>query len=637
MCGIAGVVDFEKTIEIDELIALRDSMIHRGPDSFGHYLDPSKHIGLGHRRLAIIDLSLNGHQPMWNAEGTLAIVFNGEIYNFVEIKQTLIERGFEFKSTSDTEVIIYGYEEWGDEFIKKLNGMFAFALLDLRTPNTRLLIGRDRIGKKPLYYLRQGNRITFASEAHGLYKNLTLSYDSINPLALECYLAFGYVPPMMSFISDVNKLPAGHLMEFTRTGSQQWAYWKVPKGLVNEEATTSDALDKIDVLLHESVKRRLISDVPLGVFLSGGIDSGLVTAIAAKYSQNQLNTFSVAFKNGADERKHARLVAKMYGTKHEELVVDNDLIQHLPRLIWNCSEPFADMSILPTYAMSVVAREHITVALSGDGGDESFAGYRNIYITSQAELLKKIAPTFVLQGIQAFTKQWRDVHPVIRQSDTLFHYSLAPIPDLYDLVDNWGQFHRLHLLSDDWLNNCSSSNPLTIISTLEANVSALSRLKKQEYIDLHMRLPGDYLRKVDIASMAASLEIRSPFLDYQIIEYASQLPTSIKMTSGKQKGLLRKLASRYLPEELLTAPKKGFSTDIQLLLGSDWSRVVDQYIVNGILLRTEFFKPQYIKSILAQNENGEGNHVQRLWILICLEIWFRLYIDKSIEPDSPLL
>lgn len=636
MCGITGIVDFSHPILESDVVQMRDAMVHRGPDSCGVYLNPSQHAALGHRRLAIIDLSPSGHQPMHNEAGTITIIFNGEIYNFLELKAELINRGHIFASDSDTEVIIHGYEEWGIEVISRLNGMFAIALLDSREKSPRLLLVRDRLGVKPLYYSLHGQRLVFASEAHALYGARTLGYDDLNWIALDSYLAFGYVPTQLSFVKGVDKVQPGQIVDFTEDGLHKSFYWSIPKPVPDYTISKSETVDRVDHLLQAAVERRLMSDVPLGVFLSGGIDSGLVTAIAATKSAKPINTFSVGFKGGTDERALAALVAAKYETHHTELIIDGDLTRSLPALIWRCGEPFADPSILPTFAISQTARQYITVALGGDGGDESFAGYSNIVAGYWSDRLMRYVPSSLLHPLRSILGQVDHLHPSLRRASTLMRYSLVPIPQLYDFVDAWDTVDRDYLLSKS--RNCMMpSQALKLVEYLESRVDTSSRTERQQYIDYHLRLAGDYLTKVDIASNAASLEVRSPFLDYTLVEYAAGIPLKLKMLNGQQKGLLRDLAARYLPPNLLQQPKRGFSTNLKSLLGDSWRKIIQEYVEKGIATRGDLFNDKYICAVVAEDDSGQADHTHRLWVLVCLEVWFRLYIDRTLQPNQPLL
>lgn len=635
MCGICGIVDLSNdSIDMNVLLSMRDSIAHRGPDSAGVNMLP--HIGLGHRRLAVIDLSPQAHQPMSNTNGTVWVSFNGEIYNHHELRYELEQLGHSFRSRSDTEAILHAYEEWGDHFAEKLIGMFALAIWDQRSNTLRL--ARDRLGVKPLFYVHQGHRFYFSSEVHPLYRFVPPMYATVDRLSLANYLSFGYVPADRTLIRGIEKLSPGHMLKYGEGNCQCWRYWEVPNGAPKSWHSLHEVLEVVDEKLHTAVKRRLESDVPLGTFLSGGIDSGLVTAIAAQHSQQPLRTFSVGFgdKNDVDERPLARQVANRYGTQHTELKVDFNVASILPHLLWNCGEPFADISLLPTYAISKAARAHITVALSGDGGDESFGGYANVYAAYQADRWFRFVPKSMLSTLYNNGQRFTKCGNVFSKAQTILLYASQPLQTSYNWKSWWHTDIQRELMAAEWAEAGNSANPLALIEVASKKIRSHSKAEQQLYMDLSLRLPGDYLTKIDVASNFVALEVRSPFLDHELVEVASQIPISLRMLHGRQKGLLRQLAERYLPNTIVKQPKRGFGTNWGRWLRNEWAPLVDRFVTHGIANRPMLVNPNIVRRVVHEHQLGIADHTQRLWALLCLEIWWQLFVEKSLNPTESI-
>ena len=632
MCGICGIVDFSgKKIEQAGLLQMRESLTHRGPDDAGFYI--GDYIGLAHRRLSIIDLSPLGRQPMSNEDGTVWVVCNGEIYNFQKLRKQLKQLGHHFRSHSDTEVIVHAYEEWGKDCVDHFIGMFAFGIWDARKKS--LFLARDRLGVKPLYYTEQGGRLLFASEPQTLYQYVKVTPETIDRSALDYYLAFGFISPDRSLIKQLNKLPPAHILRYDIGGTYVRRYWDVKfRHIQNKKLPLY--LEELNYRLQKAVSRRLISDVPMGCFLSGGIDSGLITAMASIFSDKPVKTFSVGFTSATvkeDEMPFARLVAQKYGTIHQELVVDINAQTVLPRILWHCGEPFADVSIIPTYMICRAAKQSITVALTGDGGDESFAGYMNVQAAYLAQKLKRLFPGKLLYLLKRFTEGRRFAFPRI---NTLLAYATRPALQHYNL-SNWFDINaRQSLYHPDWLNGRPVTDHLEMIANNLAQVKDLEEAEQLLFNDLHWRLPGDYLTKVDVASNMVALEIRSPFLDHEMVEYAAGLPIDIKLLHYRQKGLLRRLSRDYLPGELLYQPKRGFGPPLARWLREGWSSLVRSLISESLALRPGIFNAGAINTIVDEHLSGKKNHGNRLWALICFEVWWRLFIDKTMAPDDSL-
>jgi len=634
MCGICGIVDRASgPISESDLVALRDSLTHRGPDDAGILLREG--VGLGARRLSVIDLSPLGHMPMSNEDDSVWITYNGEVYNFRELRSQLEERGHRFRSHTDTEVIVHAYEEWGDACAERLAGMFAFAIWD--SPRSRLFLARDRLGVKPLYFIEQGSRLVFASEAHGLHRFFTASAKGIDPLALDYYLAYGYTPPDRGFLSEIRKLPAAHSLVFDADGLRIERYWSVAFR-PSLRLSDSDALDAVEERLRTAVERRLVADVPVGCFLSGGIDSGLITAFAARASSKPLHTFSVGFSGadpGADERPLAALVASEFGTHHQELVVAPGQKSALPQILWHMAEPFADISALPMSTMSREARHFITVALSGDGGDESFAGYPNVRSAYFGEWMRAFAPAPIRSTLYAALSLLTPTLPFSARAARWLHFYAQPeLRKQFGAAMTWDDALRTRLYSGDARVRLGRATAFDIIARVQIRAEGLGAAEMHLFTDLQLRLGGGYLRKVDIASNMASLEVRSPFLDHELVELAASLPIRQKLPGGRQKGLLRKLAARYLPGSIVTQRKRGFAPDTGAWIRGEWAPFVRDLLPNGSLARSGLFDPVVIARVVDDHLAGRASHGQRIWSLVCLEIWWRLFLDQSLSVSD---
>ncbi len=619
MCGIVGIYSSCPIDNTDRLIIMRDTMVHRGPDDSGVWWSSDKRLGLAHCRLSIIDLSPAGHQPMQNAAGDLCIVFNGEIYNFLELRRELELQGHSFRSQSDTEVILTSYREWGTDCLAHFNGMFAFALYDRR--QQQLFMARDRAGEKPLFYTIDSNGIRFASELKGLMADPDVS-RRINPESLDCYLTMGFVPSDHCILQGVKKLPPGHAMLFNLNNAQSrvWRYWQVPApdisvvpGRIGEGAL----LDELDTLLEDAVRRQLVADVPVGVLLSGGVDSSLVTAMAAR-SASKVKTFTIRFPGYGtyDETEHARLIARHFATEHMELEAAESTVDLLPLLARQFDEPIVDSSMIPTYLVSRLIREHCTVALGGDGGDELFAGYSHY-----SRLLRMQQPL-------------RSIPQIIRQVAGKSAASLLPVG----------------FKGRNWLQglgyNLNSGLPLTaayfdrntrsrLLSGRDNYVLVGERiwedrvpatpdlLTRATQMDFDNYLAEDILVKVDRASMLSSLEVRAPFLDYRLIEFAfGKVPSQLKATSTSRKVLLKKLTNRLLPKGFDQNRKQGFSIPLASWLQSGpW-----QELFRAVLMESEspFFNRNVVGKLLDGQAQGRENS-ERLFALVFFELWRRQY------------
>lgn len=622
MCGIVGTASLTPFSDRRLLEQARDTLVHRGPDDAGVWWNTSGTVGFAHRRLSIIDLSPLGHQPMHGPEGQSTIVFNGEIYNYQDLKTELLALGHVFRSTSDTEVILAAYRQWGDDCLARLNGAFAFALLD--QSRNHILFARDRAGEKPLYYEHGGGSIRFASELKAL---LTLNPVTrrIDPLALDCWLAGGYVPGPLSMVQGIQKLPPAHAMAYNLSTASctVWPYWTLPSyaGPEHESPQAMEArkpalLDELEQLLQDAVGRQMVADVPVGILLSGGVDSSLLTAMAVR-SSPRVKTFTIRFPGyGAyDETEHARLVARHFGTEHVELEAAESSVDLLPMLARQFDEPLVDSSIIPTWLVSSLVRQHCTVALGGDGGDELFGGY-GTYTTVLGlqqrlsrfprvlgRLLGAAAETFLPLGM--------------RGRNHLRSYGLPEDSGLlpYGLFDKTA---RKALLGGQKNWDFAAEAHRRALAPLDPDlVSQMTRFDFSQY------LPEDILVKVDRASMLASLELRAPFLDHRLVEFAfAKVPTGLKTRIDQRKIMLKALAQRVLPQGFDLVRKQGFSIPLASWLENPSYRDFFSATLNES--QGSPFNRRYVQSILDGQAKGRSNS-ERLFALVMFELWRKEY------------
>jgi len=629
MCGICGIFNLDASpVSMDLIKKMNRTMTHRGPDGEGFFIDSN--IGLGHRRLSIIDLH-TGDQPMGNEDGMVQVVFNGEIYNFLELRRVLEGKGHVFRTRSDTESIVHGYEEWGDQVFEKLRGMFAIALWDGR--GKRLLLARDRIGKKPLYYLADRSRLFFASELKALLESPCFSRE-IDLCALDCCLSFGYVPSPFSIFKGIRKLPPGSYAVQDENGFKIKRYWTLDMQGGAGEITETAAARDLAQLIDEAVRIRLISDVPLGAFLSGGVDSSLVVASMAKINKGEpVKTASIGFSVAPfNELEYAKIVAERYKTDHTEFVVEANALDILDKIVWHLDEPFADSSAIPTYYVSKMARQKVTVALSGDGGDETFAGYINRYsMTRLEDRLRRRIPGPVRNGI------------------------LKPVSENYPKLDSWPRPFRLR----NFLSSLSRSFEAAYFrsmsfSFLPAMKAALYRpelrselngfnafdilrphfdqnrnpdaVSRAQYVDIMTYLPEDILVKVDRMSMAHSLEVRAPLLDYKIMEYAARLPSQFKLKGGISKYILKKAMEDRLPQEILYRSKQGFCVPLAEWLRGDLKTLANDTVFSKESRATAYFDLSYVRKIWERHQKGREDYSAPLWGLMMFELWHRKFM-----------
>ena len=632
MCGIAGIVSAVAGDEIDAGVIHRmcQAIVHRGPDDEGLFV---KHgTGLGMRRLSIIDLS-GGHQPVFNEDRTVWIVFNGEIYNFPELREDLIKRGHTFDTHSDTEVIVHLYEEMGPDCVSKLRGMFGFALYD--EPRRKLLLARDRFGKKPLHFAVQGQRLLFGSEIKSI---LVASPDlaTVNQEALLQYMYFGYVPDPLTAFSTIQKLPPGHLLEFQNGRIEVRQYWDLPQYGTHQPRNEEECLEEMEYRLAEAVRIRLISDVPLGALLSGGTDSSTVVALMARASSKPVKTFAIGFRDhDFNEAQYARIVANKFGTDHHELIVEPDVLETVETLTSSLEEPFGDSSMLPTYYVSCMARKHVTVALSGDGGDEIFAGYDRYRIHLRRNALERI-PNWA-------RRFYRDrIYPrlpgEVRTRKFAYNASLPWQERYVDGISFVPSFEReMPLLSGEFRSVLLHvGNPQEVMYRYFDQAPAQDPVSKMLYVDTKTYMVADILTKVDRMSMATSLEVRVPILDHVFVEWATGLPSDWKLRNGKQKYILRKLAERVgVPREVLYRPKQGFAMPLVHWMKNELRELIMTVLLEPRTLQRGYFEPRAVRRLLEEHFRGKRDHSGRIWRLLMFELWHRNYLERirATEPN----
>jgi asparagine synthase (glutamine-hydrolysing) len=625
MCGIAGIVSAEAGDRIDPAAIHRmcTAILHRGPDDEGVFVKDGT--GLGMRRLSIIDLS-GGHQPVFNEDRTVWVVFNGEIYNFPELRADLMQRGHHFSTHTDTEVIVHLYEELGVDCVNKLRGMFAFALYDER--RRKLLMARDRLGKKPLHYALQGQRLLFSSEIKSILA-VAPELASVNNEALLQYMYFGYVPDPLTAFTTIQKLPPGHLLEFEngKIGIRQ--YWDLPQYGTHSPKSEEECLEEMEHRLAEAVRIRLISDVPLGALLSGGTDSSTVVALMARASSKPVKTFAIRFRDqDFNEAPYARMVAAKFGTDHHELTVEPDILHTVEMLTNSLEEPFGDSSMLPTYFVSQMARQHVTVALSGDGGDEIFAGYERYGIHQRRQVFGHV-PNWA----RRFYRE--RLYPLLpgdmRGKKYSYHVSLPWRERYVDAVALVPAFERdMPLLSDDFRAVVrTSGDPRDVMYRYFEQAPAKDPISQILYVDTKTYMAGDILTKVDRMSMAKSLEVRVPILDHEFVEWATALPLEWKIRGGKQKYILRKLAERVgVPREALYRPKQGFALPLVHWLKHELRDLVMTILLDCRTLQRGYFEAPAVRQILDEHFRGRRNHSGQIWRLLIFELWHRNYLER---------
>ena len=623
MCGIAGLLRRDGAPADGALLKrMTDILAHRGPDGEGFHLDGP--VGLGHRRLSIIDLS-TGTQPMSSVDGTVWITYNGEVYNYRELREELRGRGVEFRTTSDTEVILAAYQAWDVGCLDRLRGMFAFAIWDGR--RRRMFIARDRAGIKPLVYTWDSNRLAFASELKALLEDGSVARE-IDREALRDYFAHLYVPGPRSIFRGIRKLPPASYLLCSLDGGELEirSYWDLrmtpDRGI--PEAEWSEQLEHV---LHESVRLHLVSDVPIGAFLSGGLDSSSVAACMARSAGGTIKTFSIGFDEADyDELRYARMLATRYGTEHFETVVKPDVMEVLPRLAWQFDEPFADASAVPTYCVSKITRDHVTVALSGDGGDESFAGYRRYADAVRRHQTMDRFPLALLKPIARWAGRRRA--PGARGRDFLQEQGMSPV-DRYIHMMTYQTAETLGaLLTPDAAAHVDLEGPREALRALAGRAGTGDYLSTLQYMDVHHYLPEDILTKVDRTSMLTSLEARVPLLDHVVMEHAARIPPELKLKDGAGKHIFKQAMRRHLPAEILSRRKMGFGVPLAEWFRKDLREFTRDVLFDPRTRQRGIVRPDRVTQLFDAHLAGGRDYSSQLWSVICFELWCRTWWDR---------
>jgi asparagine synthase (glutamine-hydrolysing) len=630
MCGIAGNVS---TGSADAALVreMCDVMIHRGPDGEGYHDD--EHATLGMRRLAIIDVA-GGDQPIYNEDRTVAAVFNGELYDYAALRDALRRRGHRLATESDTECLVHLYEEYGDDLVHRIRGMFAFAIWDIK--RRRLLLARDRVGKKPLYWRADGASLSFGSELKSLVQDTAMPRE-VDPIALHHYLTYQYVPAPWSIYQGVRKLEPGHLLVWQDGVHETRRYWRLdftPRRVLDEE----DEAERLRDLLLEATRIRMVSERPLGAFLSGGIDSSAVVAAMARQSGDRVKTFSIGFdEHRFDERQYARMLAEMYGTDHHEMVVTPSALDVLPTLAWHFDEPFADSSAIPSFYVARMSRERVTVVLNGDGGDECFGGYRRYLAMARTQHVRvpgRMRPA--MTGAGGFLTGHGEPGSLVHKAGRVLELIGHPGPRRYARLMSYFTPEQKHALyTPELRERLAGLDSYRLMDEAFAASRADSDVGRFIDVDVNTYLPGDLLVKMDIATMANSLEARSPFLDHHLMAWAAGLPTRLKVRAGTTKYLLKKAVAPWLPAELISRPKMGFGVPLAAWLRTELRELAWDVLTDRTARSRGFFRPEAVSRLLIEHHDGR-DHGSRIWALIQFELWHRMFLDEA-KPRSPEL
>jgi asparagine synthase (glutamine-hydrolysing) len=629
MCGIAGFADLgvpaSRPLDADRarVKTMCDVIRHRGPDDEGFFVEPG--VALGMRRLSIIDLS-TGHQPIHNEDRSVSVVFNGEIYNYRELRNVLEERGHRFSTSSDTETIVHGYEEWGEQVFARLRGMFGIAIWDARSRT--LLVARDRAGIKPMYYAEAGGRLFFGSEAKSVLVNPEVD-RGLDAAALDHYLAYQYTPRESSIFRGIRKLLPGHYLKVSAASVTTVQYWRLPidRAHATAQRDEHETLAALREVLSGAVRSHMVADVPLGAFLSGGIDSSIVVALMAEASGRPVKTFSIGFdEEGFDELPHARRVAEHLGTEHHELVVRPDALAILDRVVWHFDEPFADPSAIPTWYVSEMARRHVTVVLSGDGGDELFGGYTRYLPHPRVESFDRLASGV---GRAVAAAAWRALPHGARGKNFLRHVARDAQGRYVDSVTFFHGDERRRLLSAGLRAELGAADTEAAFSRPFARLGGLPIKAQLMAFDFETYLPEDCLVKVDRMSMAHSIESRVPLLDHFVVEFAASVPAAMKMPGGRLKHLLKELAFSLVPREILDRPKQGFGVPVGHWFRGELRDAFGDILGSPRTRQRGYFDATFIDRVLAEHLAGKRDHSRQLWMLLVFELWHRQYVDQA--------
>jgi asparagine synthase (glutamine-hydrolysing) len=639
MCGICGWMHLHYRLDNQRstLEQMNATLSHRGPDDSGVMVFDNAALGMS--RLSVIDLT-SGHQPMANEAETCWIVYNGEIYNFLVLRRELEARGYCFRTRSDTEVILHAYEEWGFDCVHRLRGMFAFAIYDCRPQATDaspaskshgcLFLARDRLGKKPLYYYQHDGFLIFASEIKAILAHPSVR-RRVNCSVIPLYLAYGYIPAPSTIFKDIYEIAPAHTLTAKDQQVTVQKYWDIPCRPHESAPSEQECVESLRELLEDAVRIRLISDVPLGAFLSGGLDSTAIVAIMSRLMDQRVKTFAIGFADDPsfNELEYARLVARTYGTDHREFIVRPDAIELLPKLIWHYDQPFADSSAIPSYLVAQLTREHVTVALTGDGGDELFAGYGRFAAARVAEFYCRMPQPLqtALVHLLSALPESTTYNGFVRRARRFTDYASLPLAERYL---GW-----VSIFQDDFtrdlLADSGDVDPVSHFRTYfdRAHIDQVAQL-----LAVHAKtcLPGDLLVKTDRMTMAHSLEARSPFLDQELVEFAARIPSAFKLKGLTTKYILKKALAGIIPEEIIHRKKHGFSVPV-----GHWFRTILKDYIRELLLspralRRGYFRQEGVQRLIEQHQSGKRDHGHRLWALLTFEMWHRAFIDGEITP-----
>lgn len=640
MCGICGWIDVDTSrnsrSKRPNLANMSMAIEHRGPDDWGkaEFTDA----GIAMTRLSIIDIN-SGHQPIANDREDCWIVFNGEIYNFQELRKELGSKGYSFKTRSDTEVVLRAYENWGDDFLNRLRGMFALAIYDFRprpkvTPESfrgsaRLLLARDRVGKKPLYYYHDDDRIIFGSEIKAILADPSVTAQ-VRRNILPLYLSYGYVPAPNTFFENIFELPPAHKMVVESGSVTVDRYWRPPpQTAIGPGYSEKQYLERLRQLFEEAVRVRLVSDVPLGAFLSGGVDSAAIVAFMTRIIKQPVKTFAIGFSDDPsfNELEHARKVADLFKSDHHEFMVTPDAIALLPKLVWHHDQPFADSSAIPSYLVAQKTREHVKVALTGDGGDELFAGYERFAAARLAENYCR-TPTLLRSAISrllGFVPEATTYRSFVRRARRFVDSAALPLAERYF---NWvGIFPRS--LIGELLINDAETDPLAHFRDYFDPINDNDLITQLLSVNMKSYLPGDLLVKTDRMTMANSLEARSPFLDHELLEFACSIPSELKLKGMTTKYILKAALADILPKEIIHRKKHGFGVPVGRWFRTSLKSYLHDTLLSRAALGRGYFKEPVLRRLIAEHESGKRDHGHRLWALLTLEMWHRLFIDEE--------
>lgn len=634
MCGIAGQVRADgNPVDRGLIDRMCAAVRHRGPDSHGMFLADG--VGLGIQRLAVIDRQ-TGDQPIFNEDRSVVVVLNGEIYNYRELREDLVSRGHRFATRSDTEVIVHLYEELGERCVARLHGMFAFALWDVR--RRQLVLARDRVGKKPLFYALRGHAMTFASELGAVLADRDVSNEP-DHRAMDCFFAYQYVPAPMSAFVAIKKLPPASVLVLRDGKARIERYWSLDFARKRTFASTAEAHEAIRDGILKSVRRRLVADVPVGAFLSGGVDSSAVVAAMARTGTGTVRTFSIGFEvERFNELPYAKALAERLGTQHHEYVVRPDAMAMLPKMVKHYGEPFADSSAVPSFYLAELARRHVTVALNGDGGDEAFGGYPRYPHVSVLQRLDRV-PQFVRRAgaaVCARLPERGDRNAPLRRARRVGETLALSTPERYvaymSTMGGGLRPERLYTPEYAELVGPSAAADVLLEPWRESTGAALVDIMLD--VDTRTYLPGDLLVKMDIATMAFSLEARSPFLDHELLELAASLPATLKVRGAETKVGLRDALRPWLGDEVLDRPKRGFEAPV-----SEWLRSELQDEVRDILLEAParargYFREPYVRELLDRHATGAEDNSKGIWALLMFELWHRTFVDTRVAHTS---